>query len=259
VPVIVALFLFFFYGYMQTTPIMINRMLALEGLVLLNMSVLLGPLSRLLPKTFSRYLIHRKALGLWGVAFITAHVLLSLQLNYGFDFTALQSAPQGVGIVKGVQALLTQAGMLLGGMLPAKPGLQAGVLAFIVLLAIALASNRLSEKVMGHRKWKILQRLSYLVLLISLAHFYIMESSPAGLAIRPVGIAIFILTGLVLSARLYDFALGKRPEKSAAAIFVLLGIVLAVRALNVVDQNITNWLSVAVALTFGLYALYQKR
>lgn len=255
----IALFLFFFYGYMQTTPIMINRMLALEGLVLLNASVLLGPLSRLLPKTFARFLPNRKALGLWGVAFITAHVLVSLQLNYAFDFTALQSAPQGVGIVGGSQALLTQAGLFLGGLVQAKPGLQAGVLAFLLLFAIALTSNRFSEKVMGHWKWKLLQRLSYLVLFVVLFHFYIMESSPAGLAIRPVGIAIFIFTALVLSARLYDFMLGGKPEKSSAAVFVLLGVVLAVRALNVMDQNLTNWILASVALLFGLYALHRKQ
>lgn len=266
VPFLFLLFLWVFYGYGETTYLMLNKMLALDGLVLIGASLLLGPLARLFPKRLSRFLRHRKALGLWGFAFIVPHVLLSLQLFYSFDFGLLLGAPEGVGIINGAVALLMQFWLLLNAGI-FRPSLMAGIISFFFLLIISLTSNAWSERKIGYKKWKALQRASYAAVALALAHMLLMEQTPAGLLlIRPVGIAIFLFALLVLFARAYVLLLGV-PEggketaggKAAAAALVLLGIVFALRALNTLDQNLTNWLLALTALIFGLYALCQRR
>lgn len=264
-PFLLLLFLWVFYGYGETTYLMLNKMLALDGLVLMGASLLLGPLARLFPKRLSRFLRHRKALGLWGFAFIVPHVLLSLQLFYSFDYSVLLGAPQGAGLINGIAALLAQFWLLLNAGV-FKPGLMAGIISLLLLLAISLTSNAWSERKMGYKKWKALQRVSYAALALALAHMLLMEQTPAGLLlIRPVGIAIFLFALLVLSARAYVLLLGV-PEggkettggKAAAAALVLLGITFALRAINALDQNLTNWFLALTALLFGLYALHRK-
>lgn len=265
--------LFFFaimwpiYGYFEASYVMLNKMLALEGLVFIVASLLLGPLSRLFPKKFSRFLVHRKALGLWGVLFAFLHGMLSFQLFYSFDFRALLSEPEGIGVVGGAAALLTKFWLTFSsGWVFTKPGLLNGIIALALLLVIGLTSNKWSEKKMGYKKWKALQRVSYAAVAVTLAHFFLMEQTPAGLAIRPVGIAIFIFALLVLFARFYVLLLGV-PEKGDRAslerkvggIIIILGMAFGLRALGWIDQNIANWSYALILILGGIYVFFSKK
>lgn len=118
--------------------------LGLGALVLLLITLSMTPLQRL--TGWSGWLIVRRQLGLWCFAYATLHLVAYLFFVLGFDFSQL-----GVELRK-------------------RPYIIVGALAWLVLLALAVTSNRASQRKLGKR-WRLLHKSVYVVLGLALLHF----------------------------------------------------------------------------------------
>lgn len=122
--------------------VLVDR-LGLGTLVLLLITLAMTPLQRV--TGWPGWLAVRRQLGLWCFTYATLHLLGYSFFILGFDWTQL-----GVELVK-------------------RPYIIVGSLGFVGLLALALTSNRYSQRRLG-RRWKKLHRLSYAVLGLGLLH-----------------------------------------------------------------------------------------
>jgi sulfoxide reductase heme-binding subunit YedZ len=115
----------------------------LGTLVLLLITLAMTPLQRM--SGWSGWIAVRRQLGLWCFACVVVHMLA-----YGFFILGFDWAQLGVELVK-------------------RPYIIVGSLGFLCLLAMAVTSNRYSQRRLGTR-WKKLHRLSYAVLGLGLLH-----------------------------------------------------------------------------------------
>jgi sulfoxide reductase heme-binding subunit YedZ len=123
--------------------VLVDR-LGLGTLVLLLITLAMTPLQRL--TGWSGWIAVRRQLGLWCFAYVVMHMT-----GYAFFILGLDLGQLGVELVK-------------------RPYIIVGSLGFVCLLALALTSNRYSQRRMGSR-WKKLHRLIYGVLGLGLLHF----------------------------------------------------------------------------------------
>jgi len=116
----------------------------LGTLVLLLITLTMTPLHRI--TGWAGWVLVRRQLGLWCFIYALLHML-----GYGFFILGFDWAQLGVELVK-------------------RPYIIVGSLAFLGLLALAVTSNRHSQRRLGAR-WKKLHRLAYLILGLGLLHF----------------------------------------------------------------------------------------
>jgi len=116
----------------------------LGTLVLLLMTLAMTPLQRI--TGWAGWVLVRRQLGLWCFTYALLHML-----GYGFFILGFDWAQLGVELVK-------------------RPYIIVGSLGFLGLLALAITSNRYSQRRLGAR-WKKLHRLAYLILGLGLLHF----------------------------------------------------------------------------------------
>lgn len=114
----------------------------------------------------------RKPLGLYAFLYVCLHLLTYVGLDFGFNFGFLW--PE-----------ITQ-----------QPFIQAGLLAFLLLLPLAITSTRWWRKRLG-RDWKRLHRLAYLAAILAVLHFYWLVKGDWR---RPLAAALVL--ALLLLARL---------------------------------------------------------
>ncbi|MBA1232828.1 protein-methionine-sulfoxide reductase heme-binding subunit MsrQ [Pseudomonas viridiflava] len=117
----------------------------LGTLILLLITLAMTPLQKLSGWPF--WIVVRRQLGLWCFAYVVLHMTMYTLFVLGLDFGQL-----GVELVK-------------------RPYIIVGALAFLCLLALAVTSNRYSQRRLGAR-WKKLHRLSYVVLGLGLLHMF---------------------------------------------------------------------------------------
>ena len=117
----------------------------LGTLVLLLITLAMTPLQRF--TGWSGWIVVRRQLGLWCFAYVVLHMTMYALFILGLDWGQL-----GVELVK-------------------RPYIIVGAVAFLGLLALALTSNRYSQRKLGAR-WKKLHRLSYLILALGLLHMF---------------------------------------------------------------------------------------
>ncbi|MCF5710253.1 protein-methionine-sulfoxide reductase heme-binding subunit MsrQ [Pseudomonas syringae] len=117
----------------------------LGTLILLLITLAMTPLQKLSGWPF--WVVVRRQLGLWCFAYVVLHMTMYTLFVLGLDFGQL-----GVELVK-------------------RPYIIVGALAFLCLLALAVTSNRYSQRRLGAR-WKKLHRLSYVVLGLGLLHMF---------------------------------------------------------------------------------------
>jgi sulfoxide reductase heme-binding subunit YedZ len=122
--------------------VLVDR-LGLGALILLLVTLSMTPLQKLLG--WAGWMAVRRQLGLWCFAYVVLHLSAYTAFILGFDWSQL-----GVELRK-------------------RPYIIVGVLGFLVLLALAVTSNRYSQRRLGAR-WKKLHRLAYLVLGLCLLH-----------------------------------------------------------------------------------------
>lgn len=94
---------------------------------------------------WSGWIVVRRQLGLWCFAYVVLHLSSYAAFILGFDWSRL-----GVELSK-------------------RPYIIVGALGFLGLLALAVTSNRYSQRRLGTR-WKKLHRLVYLILGLGLLH-----------------------------------------------------------------------------------------
>ena len=123
--------------------VLVDR-LGLGTLIFVLITLCMTPLQKL--TGWSGWIVVRRQLGLWCFAYVTLHLVAYLFFVLGLDWSQL-----GVELVK-------------------RPYIIVGSLGFLCLLALALTSNRYSQRKLG-RRWKLLHRAVYAVLGLGLLHF----------------------------------------------------------------------------------------
>ncbi|WP_415771419.1 protein-methionine-sulfoxide reductase heme-binding subunit MsrQ [Pseudomonas sp. LB3P38] len=122
--------------------VLVDR-LGLGTLVLLLITLSMTPVQRL--TGWAGWVAVRRQLGLWCFAYVVLHLSGYTAFILGFDWSQL-----GVELRK-------------------RPYIIVGTLGFLCLLALAVTSNRYSQRRLGSR-WKTLHRLAYVVLGLGLLH-----------------------------------------------------------------------------------------
>ncbi|KPW33168.1 Sulfoxide reductase heme-binding subunit YedZ [Pseudomonas amygdali] len=138
----------------------------LATLVMLLITMSMTPLQRL--TGWPGWIVVRRQLGLWCFAYVVLHMTMYALFILGLDLGQL-----GVELVK-------------------RPYIIVGALAFLGLLALAVTSNRYSQRRLGSR-WKKLHRLIYGILGLGLLHmFWIVRADLKEWALY-AGIGAFLL------------------------------------------------------------------
>lgn len=122
--------------------VLVDR-LGLGTLILLLITLSMTPLQKL--TGWAGWIVVRRQLGLWCFAYVVLHLSSYAAFILGFDLSRL-----GVELSK-------------------RPYIIVGALGFLGLLALAVTSNRYSQRRLGMR-WKKLHRLVYLILGLGLLH-----------------------------------------------------------------------------------------
>ncbi|WP_085584309.1 MULTISPECIES: protein-methionine-sulfoxide reductase heme-binding subunit MsrQ [unclassified Pseudomonas] len=122
--------------------VLVDR-LGLGALVLLLVTLSMTPAQKL--TGWAGWIAVRRQLGLWCFAYVVVHLFSYMAFILGFDWSQL-----GVELRK-------------------RPYVIVGALAFLGLLALAVTSNRYSQRRLGVR-WKKLHRLVYPILGLGLLH-----------------------------------------------------------------------------------------
>jgi len=123
--------------------VLVDR-LGLGTLILLLITLAMTPLQRM--TGWPGWIAVRRQLGLWCFAYVVMHMT-----GYAFFILGLDWQQLGVELVK-------------------RPYIIVGSIAFLCLLALAVTSNRYSQRRLGAR-WKKLHRLIYVILGLGLLHF----------------------------------------------------------------------------------------
>jgi sulfoxide reductase heme-binding subunit YedZ len=122
--------------------VLVDR-LGLGTLILLLITLAMTPLQRM--TGWPGWISVRRQLGLWCFAYVVMHMSAYAVFILGLDWAQL-----GTELVK-------------------RPYIIVGSLAFLCLLALAVTSNRFSQRRLGNR-WKKLHRLIYVILGLGLLH-----------------------------------------------------------------------------------------
>lgn len=167
----------------------LNKVSALAAIGLISVAFILGPLSRMFPKTFAKILWWRKTVGLSGFAFALLHSIYAIAIIYQLDLDKmLFSNPKALGFVSGLIALL-------------------------ILFLMSITSTAEAVKKMGYKKWKMLQRTGYIALFLAIIHFIVLEIKPEkGFDVRPYGTLFLFIALIALILRILIIFL-KLPEK----------------------------------------------
>ncbi|MHA6162058.1 protein-methionine-sulfoxide reductase heme-binding subunit MsrQ [Pseudomonas sichuanensis] len=173
-------------GLLDPDPgkILVDR-LGLGALVFLLITLSMTPLQKL--TGWSGWIVVRRQLGLWCFAYIVLHMTSYMVFILGLDWGQL-----GVELRK-------------------RPYIIVGALGFLGLLALAVTSNRYSQRRLGAR-WKKLHKLVYVILGLGLLHFlWIVRSDLKEWAIYAgVGVLLMVLRIPAVAKRVPRFAGGRK-------------------------------------------------
>ena len=137
------------------------------GAYLLLISLLFTPLSQRW-HWVKRHLAMRRNIGVWGFIYAALHVLIWIMLEFYYDW----------------QLMLDEiAGNLF---------ILLGVLAFLLLLPLALTSTHKAIKYLGYRKWQLLHTLTYVAIPAVIAHHF-MAQKTATLEPLLMGLVLFLV------------------------------------------------------------------
>lgn len=168
-----------------------NKVFALAAIGLISAVFLLGPLTKLWPKVFARFLYLRKPVGLVGFGIAAIHSVYSFIVIYEMSIGKMFiDNPKYIGAVT-------------------------AVLSLFIFFLMSITSTKEAVAKMGYRRWKALQTFGYAGLLLALAHFFILETKPdIGLDVRPFGLLFFWLPIAALALRTIIIFI-KVPERKS--------------------------------------------
>lgn len=163
--------------------VLVDR-LGLGALIFLLITLCMTPLQRL--SGWSGWIVVRRQLGLWCFAYVVLHLSGYLFFILGLDWGQL-----GVELRK-------------------RPYIIVGVLGFVGLLALAVTSNRYSQRRLGAR-WKRLHKLVYVILGLGLLHFlWVVRADLKEWAVYAgIGLLLLALRIPALGRRIPRLAIGK--------------------------------------------------
>lgn len=188
VPLGLFLLYFKFYNFGKFIPSEMIKTTGLMAISLLALTLIAGPIARFIP-SLDILKAHRKFWGITSFLFIILHLCLVIIFYFKFNFLRLFDLSN-----------------------PKFMGLTTGVLATVILLLVTLTSNKKALKHLDPKVWKTIQTASYLALILSIAHFYLMEQVNGILIIKRVlGQITFWFALLVIVIRLIVLFL---PPKS---------------------------------------------
>ena len=158
------------YEYVTgTLPIVLDRHLVIRfgavGLAFLVASFSITPLSILLRRTDLKPI--RRPLGVYGFCYITLHLLAYLWLSNGFDWPLILRD------------------------LGERRAMSIGLLAFALLIPLALTSTNGWQRRLG-RRWKILHRLVYFAVPLSILHYLWLERDIKDWVLVYAGVVVFL-------------------------------------------------------------------
>ncbi|MDC1340309.1 ferric reductase-like transmembrane domain-containing protein [Oceanospirillaceae bacterium] len=122
------------------------------GAYLLLISLLFTPLSHRF-KWAKRNLWMRRNIGVWGFIYAAAHLVIWIVLEFYFDWALMFDE------IKGNLFILL------------------GILAFCLLLPLALTSNNRAVKYLSFRKWQLLHSLTYVAISGVIAHHFMAQKT----------------------------------------------------------------------------------
>jgi methionine sulfoxide reductase heme-binding subunit len=138
--------------FTHTLPIVLDRHLVIRfgavGLAFLVASFTITPIGILTGKT--NFIPIRRPLGVYGFCYITLHLLAYAWLSNGFEW-----------------------GLILRD-IGERRAMSIGLLAWTLLIPLALTSTNGWQKRMG-RRWKVLHRLVYFAVPLSILHYFWLE------------------------------------------------------------------------------------
>lgn len=119
------------------------RFFAMAGFYLLSVSLIIGPLAVLFPKSFCSLIKHRKRVGNIAFMFVVLHFALVLYYFYSLNITALFLDLNTIMIL----------------------------LALVLFFVLAITSADTAIRMLGFSRWKLIQRTAYIVFALSFFHF----------------------------------------------------------------------------------------
>ena len=160
------------YEYVTNTlPIVLDRHLVIRfgaaGLAFLIASFSITPISILSGQANLRPI--RRPLGVYGFCYMTLHLLAYAWLSNGFDW----------------ELILRDIGE--------RRAMSIGLLAFALLIPLALTSTNGWQKRLG-RRWKLLHRLVYFAVPFSLLHYFWLERDIRDWVLVNIVIVTFLIT-----------------------------------------------------------------
>ena len=158
------------YEYLTNTlPIVLDRHLVIRfgavGLAFIIASFTITPISILSGKTTLVPL--RRSLGVYGFCYIALHLLTYAWLSNGFDWALI------------LRDISERRAMIVG------------LMAFALLIPLALTSTNGWQKRLG-RRWKILHRLVYFAVPLSVLHYFWLERDIKDWVILYIVLVIFL-------------------------------------------------------------------
>jgi len=165
------------YEYLTNTlPIVLDRHLVIRfgavGLAFLVAAFSITPISILTGSTKLKPI--RRPLGVYGFCYIALHLLAYAWLSNGFDWAL---------ILRDISE---------------RRAMSIGLLAFALLIPLALTSTNGWQKRLG-RRWKVLHRLVYFAVPLSILHYFWLERD-----IKDWVIAYMVLVMILFAVRLPD-------------------------------------------------------
>jgi len=182
------------YEYVTNTlPIVLDRHLVIRfgavGLAFIVASFSITPISILSGKT--NLVPLRRSLGVYGFCYITLHFLSYAWFSNGFDW-----------------------GLILRD-IGERRAMSAGLLALALLLPLALTSTNGWQKRLG-RRWKVLHRLVYLAVPLSVLHYFWLERDIKDWVLAYAALVTFLFALRYPAIRRAIARRRQRPDKVAS-------------------------------------------
>ncbi len=182
VPVLLFLIFFAFYNHFQFNSKEMIKTTGLLAIALLSLTLVVGPLSRILP-FLEGLKAYRKVWGVLSFLIGLTHGVLVYIFFFKYDLTKFIDTSN-----------------------PKFEGILSGLLALIILFLVTMTSNQKAVNALGPGVWKIIQTTSYLALILAIGHFFLMESTNGVLVIKRLlgritfwsAVAVIVIRILVL-------------------------------------------------------------
>lgn len=132
-------------------PEAIIRTTGVVAILFLTLTLSVTPLAELFKLTW--LIRHRRWLGLWSFYYACVHLLSYSVFDKGFRFSDI------------VQDIIKRPFILLG------------FAAFVLMIPLAVTSTNEMIRRLGNKNWKLLHRLTYLIAVFSVMHFWLIVKS----------------------------------------------------------------------------------